>query len=346
MASNRTYTTEECLAVIMADSDSDMSDSDAEWSGDNEEIEAVGLNEENNGESATDSEEDEEMDLAQPAAARTQQRQILWEDVSIYDNIDQTWIPPFQQRTGVLVDTVNFQPVDYFKLFFPDDLFCLISEQTNLFAEQFFDNPADLTQHSRFQKWTDTSPSEIQAFVALQIAMGLNCKPSVKDYWRKYWLTETKFGNVMSRDRYLLLSTFLHFSNNEQRVQRGQEGFNPLFKIQPVLDIVSPLYETVYGPGKNLCIDESMIKFKGRIYFRQYLPAKPTKWGIKVFVLCESDSGYGLKFEVYTGKESFVREKGVPLSEQVVLSLLDSYENKGHVVYMDNSTVAQTSTWP
>lgn len=187
--------------------------------------------------------------------------------------------------------------------------FRLISEHTILFAEQFFDNPSDLTQHSRFQKWTDTSPNEIQAFVALQIATGLNCKPSVKDYWRKYWLTETKFGSVMSWNRYLLLSTCLHFSNNEQVVQWGEEDFNLLFKIQPVLDIINPVYENVYGPGKNLCIDESMIKFKGRIYFRQYLPAKPTTLGNKVFVLSESDSGYGLKFEVYTGKESFARDK-------------------------------------
>ena len=37
--------------------------------------------------------------------------------------------------------TVDFGPVDYFKLFFPDNLFNLISEQTNLFAEQVFDNP-------------------------------------------------------------------------------------------------------------------------------------------------------------------------------------------------------------
>ena len=118
-------------------------------------------------------------------------------------------------------------------------------------------------------------------------------------------------------------------------VQRGEEGYNPLFKVQPMLDIVNPWYETVYSAGKNLCVNESMVKFKGRFFFRQYLPAKPTKWGIKVFVLCESQTGYGLKFQVYTGKTSFQREKNVPLSEQVVLSLPSGYENKGHV-YMDN----------
>ena len=52
---------------------------------------------------------------------------------------------PFQERIGVLVKTADFGPVEYFKLSFPDNLFTLfnICKQTNLFAEQFFDNPRD-----------------------------------------------------------------------------------------------------------------------------------------------------------------------------------------------------------
>ena len=49
-----------------------------------------------------------------------------------------------------MVETANFGPVDDFKLFFPDNLFTLFNtcEQTNLFAEQFFDNPVDCSEHS------------------------------------------------------------------------------------------------------------------------------------------------------------------------------------------------------
>ena len=83
-------------------------------------------------------------------------------------------------------------------------------------------------------------------------------------------------------------------------------------------------------------IDESMIKFKGCIFFRQYMPKKPTKWGIKAFVLCEAERGYCLKSEIYTGKDSFERSEDNLLSDHVVLNLLDSYENKGHVTFMDN----------
>ena len=49
-----------------------------------------------------------------------------------------------------MVETADFGPVDDFKLFFPDNLFTLFNtcEQTNLFAERFFDNPVDCSEHS------------------------------------------------------------------------------------------------------------------------------------------------------------------------------------------------------
>jgi hypothetical protein len=114
------------------------------------------------------------------------------------------------------------------------------------------------------------------------------------------------------------------------------KGYNPLFKIQPLLDIIEPLCERYYQPGQSLSVDESMIKFKGRIYFRQYMPAKPTKWGFKKFVLCDSKTGYALRHIIYTGRQDFIREQNVGLAEQVVLNLCSGYENKNHIVYMDN----------
>ncbi|KAK3773982.1 hypothetical protein RRG08_056754 [Elysia crispata] len=44
--------------------------------------------------------------------------------------------------------------------------------------------------------------------------------------------------------------------------------------------------------------------FKGRLTFRQYMPGKPIKWGIKVWALSESTTGYMSYFQVYTGREA------------------------------------------
>ena len=49
------------------------------------------------------------------------------------------------------------------------------------------------------------------------------------------------------------------------------------------------------------CIDESMISFKGHHKLKQYLPNKPTKWGFKVFLLCDPFQGYVYKFNFFKG---------------------------------------------
>ena len=70
--------------------------------------------------------------------------------------------------------------------------------------------------------------------------------------------------------------------------------------LNDVLDKARDTYET----SKNISIDEGMIAFKGRLAFRQYMPAKPTKYGIKVWMAADSSNGYVANFSVYLGKES------------------------------------------
>ena len=67
---------------------------------------------------------------------------------------------------------------------------------------------------------------------------------------------------------------------------------------------------------------------------KQYLPLKPTKRGIKVWVVAESQTGYFLDLQVYVGKESGSSEHG--LGERVVLELTEQYRGKAHRVFCDN----------
>ena len=76
-----------------------------------------------------------------------------------------------------------------------------------------------------------------------------------------------------------------------------------------------------------------MIKFKGRLAFRQYMPAKPMKWGIKVWAMCESKTGYFQCFQVYTGREGG-QEKG--LTHRVVTDLTQHLHGTFCKVFMDN----------
>ena len=67
----------------------------------------------------------------------------------------------------------------------------------------------------------------------------------------------------------------------------------------------------------------------------QYMKDKPTKWGMKLFVLSESSSGYTLRFQIYTGKTNAASEYW--LSYDVVMQLIQpSCLGTGYHIYMDN----------
>ena len=73
-----------------------------------------------------------------------------------------------------------------------------------------------------------------------------------------------------------------------------------------------------------------MIGTKSRCSFIQYMPQKPTKFGIKT----ESLSSFCFQFQVYTRKIDNETEQG--LSPRVVFDPLSKYLRKEYHVYLDN----------
>ena len=72
----------------------------------------------------------------------------------------------------------------------------------------------------------------------------------------------------------------------------------------------------------------------GRSALKQYMPLKPVKRGMKVWLVAESSTGYFLDLQVYVGKEGEVGEHA--LGERVVLELTEKFKGKGYRVFCDN----------
>ena len=105
----------------------------------------------------------------------------------------------------------------------------------------------------------------------------------------------------MKRDRFSLIMKFLHLADNEQYVPKGQPGHDPIFKLRSFLEPLIANFQQSYTLHRELSIDEAMVGFKGRLAFIQYLPKKPTKWGMKAYVLADSTTGYVWNWRLYTG---------------------------------------------
>ncbi|XP_008188519.1 piggyBac transposable element-derived protein 4-like [Acyrthosiphon pisum] len=194
---------------------------------------------------------------------------------------------------------------DCFNLFFTDDIIELIVIETNRNAEQFLSSNR-ISKSSRFTKWVPTDSKEIKLFSGLLIWMGLVEMPNLGSYWS----TKHRYKNyvaqkTMSRNRFELLLRFWHFSDNKKAPE---------------------------GDREVLAVDETMVPFRGRLLFRQYIPGKAHKYGVKLFKLCGTN-GYTYNVQVYGGK-SQVDGKG--LGCRVVLDLSRRYLNMGRTMVTDN----------
>ena len=152
---------------------------------------------------------------------------------------------------------------------------------------------------------------------------------NLKDYWSTDETTNLPFfRSVFSRDRFLQIFGSLHAGDPDDTTKKG--------KIQPLLDRLSASFEAAFLPSKQIAVDESVISFKGRVSFKQYLKGKPNPWGIKAFVLADSSTGYMHRLCIYYGKDTeLIDRPDLGQTVRVVLTLVEPFHNKGYDLYID-----------
>ncbi|GFY54378.1 uncharacterized protein TNIN_203711 [Trichonephila inaurata madagascariensis] len=78
--------------------------------------------------------------------------------------------------------------------------------------------------------------------------------------------------------------------------------------------------------------------FKGRLGWKQFIPLKRARFGVKCFMLCESISGYVWSIIIYTGKDTILKPEYSKLcfSSQIVLTMMEPLLHKGYCLTIDN----------
>lgn len=239
---------------------------------------------------------------------------------------------PFTETNRMLVDLpAEAKPYDYFRLFVDNGFLENIITETNKYAENLFLSRCG-NERSRITDWKDLKEEELLKFIGLVYHMGNVKLNKLQDYWRTSRLFNFKcFADHMSRDRFLVILRSLHFSTNPEPNQ--PEPNDRLYKIRPVINYFNTKMKDLYYPGKNLSLDESMVLWRGRLLFRQYIANKRHKYGLKLYMLTEPN-GLILNFAVYTGQLDEMGGKGH--AQKVVQYIAKDYLNKGHSIYMEN----------
>jgi len=221
----------------------------------------------------------------------------------------------------------NNEPYDYLKLFLTDDILNCMVLETNRNAEQYLKS-IRLSRSSRFHPWQPIVLEDMTKFIGLLLWMGVLNYPNIANYWSKAEKYENSVApKIMSRNKFELILRFWYFADNET-----SDKSDRLYKIRNILDKINLNFEHLLTPGEIIAVDESMIPFRGRLKFRQYIPSKRHKYGVKLFKICDVN-GFTYKIIFYGGKQSI---SGQSLGETIVLSLCEKYLEKRRTIVTDN----------
>uniref|UniRef100_A0A1I8HKK7 CCHC-type domain-containing protein n=3 Tax=Macrostomum lignano TaxID=282301 RepID=A0A1I8HKK7_9PLAT len=141
----------------------------------------------------------------------------------------------------------------------------------------------------------------------------------------------------LPRDRFQQISSLLRFYDCS-----NFDAADPLAKARPFINCVSRICRNVYMPEKELSVDEELVLFRGRVLFRQYIPAKKARYGIKIYCLCEAKTGYVCNFLVHSSRaenDKFGQDlgcEGLSMSEKVLVETCRYVLDLGYHVVCDS----------
>ena len=203
-------------------------------------------------------------------------------------------------------------PIDAFKVTFPIEFMLLVLQYTNQRYQKHCNENRRSRIFARFHGYSPFVIEEIQAFIGLLLIQGAyKCtKHPLKELYKPMYLPH--FRAVLSRDRFQLLYLCCRFDDLTTRKTRQKK--DRLAPIRELWDRFFLLCTQLYNPTTCVTVDEQLVKFRGRCSFRQFMPNKPGKYGLKVWIAADSTSHYCFNASVYLGKEERTTNDGLGAS--------------------------------
>ena len=142
------------------------------------------------------------------------------------------------------------EPIEYFRDFVDNDVMMLITNQSNLYSMQ-----------KDREKPLFLELAELDIFIGICFYMSLGKLPRTRLYWEKEMQVEA-VSKYMTCKRWETIKSNLHFSNNEEAPAKGTPGYDRIFKIRPLIDLINTQFNKIPMTGV-VDVDEQIIPYSG-----------------------------------------------------------------------------------
>ena len=230
----------------------------------------------------------------------------------------------FRQRPGVTcyaAQRINENIISSFKILFDHSMLETILLETNRQGRRM-----------KGPSWKDMDYTELDAYIGLCILRGVykSSNESVRELWKKD-TGRSIFGDTMSINRFEEIRAMLRFDNPLTRSSRQRR--DKIAAVRLLIDSFVTNSQLCYVHNDCVTIDEQLYPFKGRCSLVQYMPSKPSKYGLKFWILADSFSYYISNVDLYTGKDD---SRTTALGEHVVMKLSTHLYGSGRNITCDN----------
>jgi hypothetical protein len=183
------------------------------------------------------------------------------------------------------------------------------------------------------ETWQEIDTDEMLAFLGLILLRGVYkaSGESVDELWSKEHGRQI-FSQTMPLSRFKAIRRHLRFDNPDTRTARLAR--DKLAAVRLLIDGFVINSQCALVPNESVTVDEQLYPYRGRCPFTQYMPSKPSKYGLKFWLLCDSTHYFCYNLHLYIGKED--RPKDVGLGEHVVLELARFLFGSGRNITTDN----------
>lgn len=155
------------------------------------------------------------------------------------------------------------------------------------------------------------STAELRAFYAILTFVELFCKDRMCSIWKGHDNSTDDFfllnmpgvAEVFTHRRYKQVSKYLRCYMPDTDPPRNDPNRDRAFKIRFLVNHMKRVFQQAFECGENVAVDECVIPFRGILGIKQYFQDKPVKWEIKLWMLCNSKTGYCYNFDIYSGRD-------------------------------------------
>lgn len=208
----------------------------------------------------------------------------------------------------------NFQALDIFLKIFPKSLFMWIASCTNERLEILSKKTGKLIQPTDYH--------EMMVVIGCYIIMAYNRVPAMEMYFSSNnSLKNDAMKAAINRKRFLLLTSKLYYNHPVK-----SNGSSKVYYMEEVVNCLKHTFKKARTESTFQSIDESMCKCKARTTIKQFMPIKPVKRGVKMWLRCDACSGYIYDFNIYAGKVDQADEG--TLGEKVVKTLCSTIRDR------------------